>query len=110
MTFEELKKEFIDLKDNPEKMESFLSEVEADYSLFEASKKKIAEQAEKIEADKKTIQDMSNDKILASLTKESGTAVEEQEETEADPKKEFQKLFKERYYNEKEEVNNNGSN
>lgn len=102
MTVEEMKEKFLELKDKPENAEAFLSEVEKDYSLLEASKAKIAEQASQLETDKKTIQDFSNKAILDSLTKEAGTVSEEHED-EADPKKEFQKLFRERYYNEKEE-------
>lgn len=102
MTVEEMKKKFVELKDKPENAEAFISEVEKDYSLLEASKAKIAEQADQLEADKKTIQDFSNKAILDSLTKEAGTVSEEHEE-EADPKAEFQKLFRERYYNKKEE-------
>lgn len=101
MTVEEMKKKFVELKDNPENAEAFISEVEKDYSLLEASKAKIAEQANQIETDRKTIQDYSNKAILDSLTKEAGTVTEEPKE-EADPKETFQKLFKERYYNEKE--------
>lgn len=98
MTIDEVKTRLADVIEHPENAEAFITDIGSDYDLLEASKAKIAEQADTISNDKKTIQAYVNSTLLTEKSEDVPNPEEEKT-----PQEVFNELFDKRFvYNKKE--------